>query len=148
MEHLTDAVGLAPRRRRQELPYTVACAGSPGPMGDEAAVEESLQREIDLVSAHGEREGHAVAAEERRATPIGGEGEQHEHRRRVRSDLGKPAVVQELGLEPAEGATWPALEVGPWRYGRRPAAVHVARREACLRSFALRSARSIASFWR
>ncbi|MCC6786064.1 MAG: hypothetical protein IT457_24690, partial [Planctomycetes bacterium] len=43
---------LLPRRRRQELPGTIAPTWTPWPVVDECGVEEALQAEIDRIRRH------------------------------------------------------------------------------------------------
>lgn len=62
-------------------------------MRDEISVEQSLQRQADFVTTHAERSSHAFTAKERDAASVGCECQQHERRRRVRSDLGEPSVM-------------------------------------------------------
>ena len=140
---------LLPRRRRQELPDTIAPTWTPRPVVDACGVEEALQAEIDLVAGHAEGLGHAIPAEERGAAAVRGEGEQREHSNGVWPDFGEPAVVKQTGRQPAEGALWSPLELGPRRHRwRAPGHDGLRLRDFAARSCAFCSARSVASFLR
>lgn len=118
----------------------------PGPQGNELCIEQPLQRDVDFVPAHAESQRHALAPEERGTASVRGEREQHESGRCMRSDLREPSLVQQLRLQPAEGISWPPLQIGPRRdRGRSAAHDDLGFFARSLRSFAFRSARSSAS---
>lgn len=118
-------------------------------MVDEFGVEKPLQSAVYLVPADGERLGHSLATEERRATSVGGERQQHEHRRSMWPELGEPASVQQLCLQPAEGTIGSPVEIGTRRrQGWSPVHGDLFFFDFSARSFAFCSARSSASFLR
>jgi len=89
-------------------------------MGEEAELQESSERAVEPGAVESQGRGHACAAEKGGAVAVGGECEEHEHRDRIRTELGEPALVQEPVVEPAEAALWRAQEPGMGRRGRRP----------------------------
>ena len=106
VQHAAEWAAAATRRRWRRL------ATVDVPMCDELGIEQTFERLVDLEASQAEGVGHALPAVEGRATPVGGEGEEYEHGRAVRPDLGEPARVQELSLEPTERSSRSALELG------------------------------------
>jgi hypothetical protein len=84
------------------------------------SVDAAPERLVDVVPVHAQRDGHAIPAVEGRPVAVGRDRQQHQDRRRVRSDLGEPAVMQEPGLEPAEWTARSPFEVRPRRSRRWP----------------------------
>lgn len=110
--------GLAECGERQELPHAVSLAEAPGAVGHEAELLETRERFVHLCQGEPEPLAHADAAVEGGSPVVGGEREQGKDGRRVWPQALQPAVMQQTGLEPAEGLARPTQQVRAGRAGR------------------------------
>ena len=142
----------------EELPDAVRLSGAPRAVRDESELEEAREGAVDAIAVEAEEAPHALATVERRAVLVLLALAADEHGGCVGCEAREPTVVEEVGLEPAEGAAArPAQELGPGRCGPRFLRAHghaplfLAWRFfalAAVRSAARRSCRSLDSLRR
>jgi len=100
------------RWNREQLPDAIGVPRSPGAVGDEAQLKQTLEALVDLGAGEAQALGHASATVEGSAVTVRGQGQEHQHGDALAAQTREPAVLEQAVLEPPEGTRGAAEELG------------------------------------